>query len=179
MNLIDIIKSYICVNCPKNINNEYDPLVPSKPYQKKYSLFIADEVSRELVENAIKFVPDFWEIVIVDDMDYYEDTSNTDFNGFLIPKYENNIIVFDGTKRKTKNAGGAFTDKIGIAVFNGETAFTIGIRFIHEMVHILYWDDEKYIADHMGTNTEYHNWLIFNPLMKEIMYYYYLLIKKI
>lgn len=134
---------------------------------KEIKVYIEPALDYNFVISALKLIPNFWKFSVREwDPDKVKELSGS-WDNFLIPLEDDAIVIF--AANQVNYGGGAHgdgegpeDDGAGIAIFQGDTEFSLGLRIWHELLHT-----EGLPADSMMYNTGFLKWL---PRNWEIMF---------
>lgn len=122
-----------------------------------YDVMIVDNVDTQFVLDALQYVPNWIEFTIVPiDTEQYVIETEGRFIGSHIPTRDNLIVVYDFEEHEHEDVAGAAYigygngHRISISVIDGDTAFDLGMRIYHEVLHTVEIGGE---ADTMNTNS--------------------------
>jgi hypothetical protein len=145
-----------------------------------YTVIVCDGVDQAKVADALLYVPNWIEF----SMGSGEVVTETkgDWAGWHYPTANNTIVVFDGDNAGFKYSGGAIINdgthgRIGIAVYDRDSRYDIGMRAFHEVLHA---EEEGYSADYMMLDPGFLPWvaqpLRAHSIQWERLYYDYMMI---
>jgi hypothetical protein len=130
-------------------------LVGSKKVKPvEIGIYIEDNVDPEFVKNSLCFVPHYWNFTFLTEAPKYRKMGG-EWETFLIPEADDTVVIFNGTLRNVKYAGGATGKSVGVSRFITDTSeHVFGLRIWHELLHAQHID-----ADAMIRCPEFENWL--------------------
>lgn len=115
MKVLEMLRRLICKEKKRDLADHVEDVEKGEVVGRIVKVYIEANLDIETILKALYLIPNHWKFTMKDwDQNKFEELTG-DWQNFLLPLEDDEVVIFDGAARKVKYGGGTIDRRVGTA----------------------------------------------------------------